>query len=92
MGCRAKGQKPAAAVTEQDMGPDVKSENESPLRLFGLQKSGREPLSQGTRMLSRPKSDPEGPEEEDIHRAGGYSGGYLQGDTQNPETLWGTLR
>lgn len=35
-----RGRKPAAVVTEQDMGPDVKNENESPLRLFDLQKSG----------------------------------------------------
>lgn len=36
----AKGLKWAAVVTEQDMGPQVEAENESALRLFGLQKTG----------------------------------------------------
>lgn len=30
----------AAVTIKQDMGPEVEGENESPLRLFGLQKTG----------------------------------------------------
>lgn len=50
------------------------------------------PLSQGTGTLSRPKFHPEGPQEEDIHGAGGDSGRDLQGDTQNPQAILGTRR
>lgn len=63
----------------------MEGKNESSLRLFALPETGthQSPLSQGTGALLRPKLHWEGPEGEDIHRAGGQSGGYLQGDTWN---------
>lgn len=69
----------------------MEGENESPLRLFGLQKTGSI-RAQGTGHLSRPKLHATGPHEDDIHRAEGVSGVCVLGDTQNSWAISGTLR